>query len=106
MYDAAPKYKDVYRVSDKNDDIVRNYSANADKYGDGIFETSYTSYDGTNYAGASWNGDNTDFPFSSGPFFYRGGSFDDGAYAGVFAFTHNTGDSHSHHGFRAVLATL
>ena len=106
VYDAAPKYKDVYRVSDKNDDIVRNYSANADKYGDGIFETSYTSYDGTNYAGSSWNGDHSHFPFSGDPFFSRGGHYSNGAYAGVFAFGNYTGGSRSDSGFRAVLATL
>ena len=84
VYDAADKYKDVYVVG-KSDDRVRNYAANADKYGDGIFETSYTSYDGTNYLGSGWYGDHTDFPFSSFPFFYSGGSYDSGALAGVFA---------------------
>ena len=106
VYDAAAKYKDVYRVSDKNDDRVRNYSANADKYGDEIFETSYTSYDGTNYAGSSWNGDHSSFPFSSKPFFLRGGYCGNGASAGVFAFDDTTGASYSPNGFRAVLVAL
>ena len=106
VYDAASKYKDVYRVSDKNDDRVRNYSANADKYGDGIFETSYTSYDGTNYAGSSWNGDRSSFSFSSCPLFFRGGGYDSVAQAGVFAFSDGTGGSSSNSGFRTVLATL
>ena len=84
VYDAADKYKDVYVIG-KSDDRVRNYAANADKYGDGIFETSYTSYDGTSYTGSGWFQDHTRFPFSSYPFFYRGGAYDSGAHAGVFA---------------------
>ena len=107
LYDAAAKYKEVYRVSDKSDDRVRNYSANADKYGDGIFETSYTSsYDGANYLTSSWNGDHSHFPFSSYPFFYRGGGYASGAEAGVFSFTVYTGESSFADSFRAVLATL
>ena len=106
VYDADPRYKDVYVVSDESDDRVENYSSNADKYGVGIFETSYTSYDGTNYLNSSWNGDHSDFPFSSGPFFYRGGRSLNGARAGVFAFSGGTGELISYNGFRAVLATL
>ena len=105
LYDAEDKYKDVYVIG-KSDDRVRNYAANADKYGDGIFETSYTSYDGTSYSGSGWFQDRTDFPYSSRPFFYRGGYCNYGVNAGVFAFADNAGNTLSNDGFRAVLATL
>ena len=110
LYDAADKYKDVYKVG-TTDDYLRNYGLSAEKYGDGIFETSV--------AAGSWNGsqnqadykhgwfeDCTEFPFSSAPFFYRGGYYRNGAYAGVFAFHNHTGATHPNNSFRAVLATL
>jgi len=105
LYDAPSKYKDVY-VAASSDDRVRNYSANAHMYGDAIFETSYTSYDGTNYPDSSWNGDYSAFSFASSPFFFRGGGYDGSAAAGVFAFSHNTGASNAKQGFRPALAIL
>ena len=110
LYDAADKYKDVYKAATP-DDYLRNYGLSAEKYGDGIFETSvavgYWAGEGTqaNYR-HGWFEDYTFFPFSSIPFFYRGGGYYDGANAGVFAFADNAGNTLSNNGFRAVLATL
>ena len=46
-----------------------NYSANSDKYGDAVYETS--RYGDQHYQ--SWNFGNSMFPSTSGPFFNRGG---------------------------------
>ena len=110
LYDAADKYKDVYKVG-TTDDYLRNYGLSAEKYGDGIFETSvavgYWTSEGSqaNYR-HGWFEDYTHFPFSSAPFFLRGGRYGNGAYAGVYAFVSTVGAAHSHRAFRAVLATL
>ena len=106
LYDAVAKYKDVYVASENVDDRVENYSANADKYGDGIFETSYISYDWTNYKYSSWNGDRSYFPFSAEPFLYRGGRYTNGTNAGIFSFNHSSGRTFVSDGFRSIFIIL
>ena len=77
VYDAEDKYKDVY-VAASTDNRENNYNANTNKYGDAVYETSLNS--ASPYTNG-WYGDYTDFPYSSSPFFYRGGSYVSGAFA-------------------------
>ena len=102
VYDAEDKYKDVY-VAASTDNRENNYNANTNKYGDAVYETSLNS--ASPYTNG-WYVDYTYFPYSSVPFFVRGGSYGNGAFAGVFVFSDNDGDAYSYDGFRAVLATL
>ena len=62
-----------------------------------------TDPDGTARAKSSWYKDLAHFANSSGPWFYRGGSWYNGTSAGSFAFTHNTGGVYAYIGFRVVL---
>ena len=70
-------------------------------FGDAILETSNRSST-TN----SWNNDYSYFPYSSGPFFLRGGYYGSGSGAGTFAFYSSTGNSSYYYGFRSVLVAL
>ncbi len=105
LYEAEDKYKDVYVVA-KSDGRVRNYSANADKYGDGIFETSYTSYDGTSYLNSGWYQDRSDYAYSNEPFFYRGSHYSHKSNAGIYSFGSGPGLSDSGDGFRISIVTI
>jgi type II secretory pathway pseudopilin PulG len=99
LYTAGSQYKDVYTSS--GDTMAGNYSANASKVGDAVYETS-TSSDSpyTN----SWFADYSYMPYSSGPFFVRGGYYSDTTSAGVFAFISIGGSANSSIGFRPVVA--
>ena len=94
----SDKYRSKYAGTSVTD--TENYSANPNpsRVGEAIWETS-TSGTGSN----SWNGDNSLFPHSGNPFFVRGGSFGNGAIAGLFAFIRTTGYCDCNLGFRAVL---
>ena len=110
LYDAEDKYKDVYKAGTP-DDYIRNYGLSAEKFGDGIFETSVASgyWNGSQNIGnwyQGWFQDYTHYPFFSYPFFYRGGPYPDTNYTGIFSFGSNIGGLASDSGFRAVLATL
>ena len=85
---ASTKYVTIYENS---------YDAN-NKIGDAVKETS-TSGKGT----TSWNGDYSYFVTTSGSVFLRGGHFNVGSGAGVFAFHYHGGDPAHSYGFRAVL---
>ena len=94
------KTKNVYSKA-SSDSYENNYNANSSKYGDAVYETS------TNGSGStSWYGDYSYFPNTSGPFFGRGGNYDNGTDAGVFCFDHNNGNSNSNYSFRPVLVAL
>lgn len=83
---ANDKYKDIYEVGATQTSQQNNYEANAGKYGDAIYET---SYQGTNYA--SWQNDYSNFLSSGSPVFVRGGSYTNGNGAGIFAFHPDAG---------------
>ncbi len=68
------------------------------KIGDAVKEIS-TSGSGT----TSWNGDRSDFVYSSNPVFIRGGYYYAGSAAGLFAFSNSGSGAYSNKGFRAVL---
>ena len=71
-------------------------------FGDAILETSGRT---TNKDG--WNEDFSGFPYSTGPFFLRGGYFGDAAAGtGSFAFSNTSGAAHNNYGFRSVLVAL
>ena len=101
MKTASTKYTTVYPHDGTGtmDDISNaSHTANTKIYGDGVLET---STQGT--GSKSWNGDYSTFPATSSPFFIRGGRWDNGGSAGVFAFYRNYGHSIYSGGFRPVL---
>ena len=106
----ADKYRDIYETG-ITDDYQLNYARTAERYGDALFETSgaagyWNGSSNVGYYTHGWNGDHSAFPYSSYPFFSRGGHYASGSTTGVFAFTVYTGSAYANHGFRSVLATL
>ena len=95
------KTKNVYSKG-SSDSRDNNYSANSGKYGDAVYETSANG----NSSSSSWYGDYSYFPYTSYPFFYRGGFYYDGTTAGVFYFNGSSGNSYSNYSFRPVLVAL
>ena len=97
LYNAEPKYKDVY--SGTSSDRNTNYNANKNKYGDAVYETSSSGYSST----GSWDSSYSVFPLSSSPVFRRGGHAINGSYAGVFAFFNDAGTAYTSNSFRPVV---
>ena len=95
------KTKNVYTKA-STDNNTNNYNQNASKYGDAVYETSANG----NTSNGSWYGDYSTFPNASSPFFFRGGSYGNGSYIGVFAFYHSSGRDGSDVSFRPVLVAL
>ena len=95
------KTKNVYSKG-SSDSRDNNYSANSGKYGDAVYETSANG----NSSSSSWYGDYSIFPYTSIPFFLRGGNYNDGTNAGVFYFNNNNGNSNGSISFRPVLVAL
>ena len=89
--------KQMYELG-SSDDREPHYQANKGKYGDAVYETS-TAGTGS----SSWYGDYSYFPYSSDPFFLRGGRYLDSSGAGAFAFLDRSGSSHNNRSFRPVL---
>ena len=105
LINAATKYKDVYSVG-SSDMYDENYAVSTPengKYGDAVYETSSSS--SSPYMN-SWYSDYSYFPCTSGPFFFRGGYYNDTSSVGVFYFNNYTGSSYSDHSFRVVLPVL
>ena len=96
------KTKNVYAVG-SSDTTQNNYNANASKYGDAVYETSSDSASPWNL---SWYADYSDFPYTSNPFFMRGGNYNYTAGAGVFFFAGTGGGASSLDSFRPVLVAL
>ena len=95
------KTKNVYSKG-SSDSRDNNYSANSGKYGDAVYETSANG----NSSSSSWYGDCSNFPYTSGPFFERGGNYNNGTGAGVFYFSNSNGISYGGDSFRPVLVAL
>ena len=93
--------KNVYSKG-SSDNATNNYNANSGKYGDAVYETSANG----NWSNDSWYGDVSSFPYTSSPFFGRGGGCSNGADAGVFYFNNYYGYSSSYYSFRPVLVAL
>jgi len=77
-----------------------NYKQNKGVYGDALYETSING----NSRDGSWYDDYSIFPIS--PFFIRGGSYNNGTNAGMFAFYADNGNIDSFNSFRPVLVAL
>ena len=92
----SSKYKTVYEASGTSQS--NSYTLAAGKKGDGVYETSnqYSSSSG------SWFGAYSYFPYTSGPFFNRGGNYGS-SNAGVFYFGSHFGGAYPYHSFRVVL---
>ncbi|CDE84183.1 unknown [Clostridium sp. CAG:273] len=104
LVNGEKKTKNVYSIG-SYDSSGYNYSANSDKYGDAVYETS--RYGDQHYQ--SWNFGNSMFPSTSGPFFNRGGGYHNSAGAGIFSFigqdaSTNSGENYT--SFRPVLVVL
>lgn len=54
----------------------------------------------------SWGGDNSNFVYSSNPWFERGGNSNNGSNAGVFASNNNNGNNNTNIGFRVALLAV
>ncbi|MEG2484892.1 MAG: hypothetical protein RSB51_05420, partial [Clostridia bacterium] len=91
-------YVDVYANAGNGSDRNSNYLANADKYGDAIYEVT-TNGDSSP---AGWSGDLSYFLSSIFPVFCRGGFSSYGINAGVFAFDNYTGNSGNSNSWRGV----
>ena len=100
LMSVAAKYRTVYPHNSSSDNYNNNWTATnvATRYGDAVKETSTAGSGST-----SWNGDSSNFPCSSTPFFLRGGNYTVGAYAGLFAFSNYGGGAHNSCGFRVCL---
>ena len=100
----STKWATVYPYNSSSDGKTNNYSVYSGKkstiygFGDAVLETSTTDSGST-----SWNGDYSYFPYTSVPFFGRGGCYDDTSYAGLFAFSYSIGAPYYNSGFRSVL---
>ena len=95
------KTKNVYSKG-SSDNATDNYNANSSKYGDAVYETSANG----NTGNGSWYGDYSIFPYTSTPFFFRGGNYFNGTNAGMFYFNDYIGFSNSYYSFRPVLVAL
>ena len=83
----------VSEVPAEHIDIYSGTSVSASHLGDATGET------------AGWYSDSADFVNSSNPWFYRGGFYDNGDFAGVFYFYYGDGEAYTGRGFRVVLST-
>jgi len=89
------KYYDSYKY-----DSSSNTTHARGKLGDATKETlaTFGSFNG------GWYSDYAYFPYSSGPWFARGGHYDNGADAGVFRFHLRYGGDYGSDSARAVLS--
>ena len=88
-------YKTVYEGTGTQS---TDYAKTEKFKGDAIWETSNSHSDST----GSWHGAYADFPYSSYPFFSRGGSYDSPR-AGLFYFSYSNGAAYTDSSFRPVL---
>ena len=99
----SSKYATIYPYNKSSDTNDNNYTAykNANYgYGDASLET---SSNGSN--SMSWFGDYSGFVHALGPFFLRGGSYNNGISTGAFAFGSAYGNFNSAYSFRVVLVS-
>ena len=100
----STKWATVYPYNSSSDGKTNNYSVYSGKksttygFGDAVLETSTTGS-----GSPSWNGDCSDFPGPSSPFFGRGGCYGDTSLTGLFAFDDTIGGPYYDAGFRSVL---
>ena len=100
LVNGDPKTKNVYTKA-STDSYENNYQQNRGVYGDAVYETSTSGSGNT-----SWYGDCSNFPYTSGHFFVRGGGYGNGSSAGVFYFGNDDGGGGSSYSFRPVLVAI
>ena len=93
LLNAPDKHKQVYTVT--TDSQSENYRNMSTIYGDAVYETSSTSTEST-----SWYGNYSSCPYSTSPFFIRGGYSQSGSVVGVFYFNSTPGGVDSGYSFR------
>ena len=93
LVNAPARYKDIYS----------SYTAptSGGHYGDAVYETSSSDSNST-----GWYSDRTNFPYSNGPFFERGGIVGSDSEAGLFEFEYSDGDAYDGYSFRVVVPVL
>lgn len=90
------KYKDVYTVTTDAEKTIYENSSN--KKGNALYETSSLIS-----TVSSWYDDSSVMPYSSNPFFVRGGIYSGVNSAGVFSYSSRDGKKDKTIGFRPVL---
>jgi hypothetical protein len=96
-YTSNNKYKNKYDTSSTNSELD-NYLLTISSKGDAIYETSNESGNS-----ASWFTDYSYMSSTDYQWLLRGGMYSNEYYAGVFAFSRNTGDVNNGFSFRPVL---
>ena len=86
------KYYDVYKAANGTSINALTACDGGICYGHGLSEVN------------TWYGDYAFFVETYNPWFIRGGSSNNGAYAGVFGFSSNDGDAYINGGFRSVVS--
>jgi hypothetical protein len=100
LLNAENKYKDLY-LKGVNDDFATNYNLTATKFGDAIWETSTNGGDVN--SSSSWYTDNSNFTYTTKPFFLRGAYYTATNRSGIFAFNNYRGEPDSVMSFRPIL---
>ncbi|MDD4718711.1 MAG: type II secretion system protein [Bacilli bacterium] len=99
IINANDKYKNVYSIG-TTDTAQNNYGANANIFGDAVYETSALGAGSS----TSWYGDYASMPFSASPWFHRGGHYYNTSTTGVFNFVSENGVANGHlFSFRPVI---
>lgn len=97
IYSAKSKYKDTYTF-DTYDRQSYSFELASKRYGDALYEV------GTTGTGTSnWYNDYIVYPYSSGPFFTKGGNFSMNSVAGIYNTFYSDGTPTDSYGFRPVL---
>ena len=95
----STKYKSVYNGSTTTLDAKSKEKYNG-RIGEAIFETSNPTETAES---KSWNNDSSTFPYSSRPFFFRGGGFSRTSSAGLYHYSPTGGFPGSDYSFRVSL---
>ena len=101
LVNGESKTKNMYSKG-STDNRENNYSTNSGKYGDAVYETSANG----NSNNSSWYNDYSPFPYTSDPFFGRGGDYSIGMITGAFCFGSSSGEKVGHYSFRPVLVAI
>ena len=96
-----PRYVDRYSVG-VEDSRSSNYAANANKYGDAIYETSITA----DASVGGWFGDWTGMPYGASTYFLRSAGYFEETYAGVFFITTGVIEENANDGFRTTITII
>ena len=104
LVNAESYMKDIYSSSSENTQSS-NYNMTSVIYGDAIYEVSSgTAENGVGLDKQSWYGNCSSFPpVLGGSFLFRGGSSYNFAYAGMFSFNADDGNTKTTRSFRPVL---